>query len=185
MNRSVILSFISGAALGVASTWLLLKQKYEKKSQEDYAELKGYFTSRLDSAIKAEQARNKPDLVTPTYDETVELYSGNTESEEGPKEGYSEEPYMISFGKYQEHNSFEKLSVKYYLEDDMFTSLEDFPVEITAYVNDEIMDILSNANNPEDDMMYVRNEAYGVDLEVERIFLGMPLNPEEVPYEDD
>lgn len=172
MDTKTVIAFLAGAGLGTAITWLSLKRNYEKSIQEEVASLRETFNNRLDSAIKAEKALNKPELVSPTYEESIKTYSVFDKDEESPKEeDFAKEPYYISADEFAKNSSYDKRTVVFYVDDEIFTDLEGYPQQVTEYLSSQIIDDLKTAE-PDEDLYFVRNEAYGLELEIERKFIG-------------
>jgi len=97
MNNSIkyFIAFSLGAAAGVAASWKILKDKYERIAQEEidsYREVR----SRLDN--KKENEHEEPEQIDPEFEEYASIasrYSGTDTVDEEKDSVNIIEPYVI------------------------------------------------------------------------------------------
>lgn len=181
MSRGLYLAaFVAGAAVGSATTWFVVKRKYEKIAQEEIDSVKEVFYKReFGSKVKemtnvgegivrglqagimqaAEQAKDKPDLVQ--YAAMVQKYGGNIgeEKEAHMKDKY---PYVISPEEFGEFDDYEKISLTYYADG----VLADDNNEVVDDVEDIVGDALDHFGEYEDDSVFVRCDERKCDYEI-------------------
>ncbi|NBI91881.1 hypothetical protein D3Z45_15190 [Lachnospiraceae bacterium] len=181
MSRGLYLAaFVAGAAVGSATTWFVVKRKYEKIAQEEIDSVKEVFYKRefgpkvkemtnvgegivrgLQVGIMqaAEQAKDKPDLVQ--YAAMVQKYGGNIgeEKEAHMKDKY---PYVISPEEFGEFDDYEKISLTYYADG----VLADDNNEVVDDVEDIVGDALDHFGEYEDDSVFVRCDERKCDYEI-------------------
>lgn len=181
MSRGLYLAaFVAGAAVGSATTLVVVKRKYEKIAQEEIDSVKEVFYKReFGSKVKemtnagegivrglqagimqaAEQAKDKPDLVQ--YAAMVQKYGGNIgeEKEAHMKDKY---PYVISPEEFGEFDDYEKISLTYYADG----VLADDNNEVVDDVEDIVGDALDHFGEYEDDSVFVRCDERKCDYEI-------------------
>lgn len=167
MNNSVkyFIAFSLGAAAGVAASWKILKDKYERLAQEEinsYREVR----SRLDND-EEKIDHEEEDQTDPKFEEYAVIaskYSGTEVADEEKNIAEVIEPYVIVPEELGETN-YEIVSLTYYndgvLTDDMGLIIDD----------DDIADIIGESTLTqigvhEEDAVHVRNDNLKRDYEI-------------------
>lgn len=167
--------FSAGAALGAVAAWQYLKPKYEQMIQEEVNAFKKDWSERDDEEPETmdieelEQKRDELRKISETYENILEenKYT-NVLEKGGSKSMNDDDPYVISPLKFAEQDGdYDVVSLTYYadgvLVDDMGEPIEnaantvglEFPEHFGEYTDDP-------------DTVYVRNERYMVDYEIQR-----------------
>ena len=176
------LVFLSGAAVGAAVSWKLLKTKYEQIAQEEIDSVKEVFSRRNKEETKPEEIVEEEDEEESEeeeyddseyfiYEDMLEA-EGYTPVEKGDDEDLNyPDPYRIppeefgegEFGK----DNYETVSLTYYedgvVEDEDGNVLEDDEIERLIG-----KDSLNHFGEYEDDSVFVRNDNTKRDYEILR-----------------
>ena len=195
MNKNLI-CFGGGLAIGIGSTYLYLRDYYNKLLDSETENLKKYYDDRenclkeasLDSDVeepeeavetpKSDENRHKKDIVAPIepdYEKIVEKLNYNQFSTkpkadnvvESNSENEPTGPYPIDYELYSETTArYTTVLVSYFIEDDIVMYCD----------SDEMMDdpgkLIGNdnladlRNNNDLDELYVRNEMMGIDYHI-------------------
>lgn len=180
---SKFLIFVSGAALGAATTWYILKEQYKQRQQEDRESMQAAL-NRLREEENNEKGYSMPKSVEvcekPELKEFVEKiqkagyvdYSSLAAEAKKAKEAPAEEtldevvemkPYVISPDEFDSREGYDIQSLTYYA-DGVLTDVNDIPVEnVDDIVGEES---LKHFGEFEEDSVYVRNERLGVEYEI-------------------
>lgn len=188
MNAKIIVAFILGAAAGVASSMLYFKTKYEQKADAEIQEIRDLYAKKTETEEKKEdvpvtshQVSKADDLhVTARRVSEYTKYIPKTETDqtEEPKDGIHVEridfapmknpnppkPYLIDSSDYGQDDNFDPLCWEWYT-DGVLANEND---EIVDDIQEWIGDGLKVFAETEDNLFWVRNEKYGVDIEVAR-----------------
>lgn len=188
MNAKIIVAFILGAAAGVASSMLYFKTKYEQKADAEIQEIRDLYAKKTETEEKKEdvpvtshQVSKADDLhVTARRVSEYTKYIPKTETDqtEEPKDGIHVEridfapmknpnppkPYLIDSSDYGQDDNFDPLCWEWYT-DGILANEND---EIVDDIQEWIGDGLKVFAETEDNLFWVRNEKYGVDIEVAR-----------------
>lgn len=191
MNAKIIIAFILGAAAGVASSMFYFKTKYEQKADAEIQEIRDLYAKKTepeekkeDTPVASHQLTKADDLhTTARHVSEYTKYIPKTETDrsdqtEEPKDGiYVEKvdftpmknpnppkPYLIDSSDYGQDDNFDPLCWDWYT-DGVLTNEND---EIVDDIQDWIGDGLKVFAESEDNLFWVRNEKYGVDIEVAR-----------------
>ena len=188
MNAKTIIAFILGAAAGVASSMLYFKTKYEQKADAEIQEIRDLYAKKTETEEKKEDVPvtshpvSKADDLHATARRVSEYtkYIPKTETDqtEEPKDGiYVEKvdfapmknpnppkPYLIDSSDYGQDDNFDPLCWEWYT-DGILANEND---EIIDDIQEWIGDGLKVFAETEDNLFWVRNEKYGVDIEVAR-----------------
>lgn len=191
MAKGIIFSFIAGAGVGSLVTWKILREEYERRTQEEIDSVKDVFRRRhgepteesketdekpidiSEAKAKAEAAREKPSITEYTaklqeqgYTNYSDISKNNTKVEENVKKEEEEEmdePYVISPDEFGEAQGYELISLTYYA-DDVLTDDND---EIVEDVDDVVgSDFADHFGEYEDDSVFVRNDRLRADYEI-------------------
>lgn len=180
---SKFLIFVSGAALGAATTWYILKEQYKQRQQEDRESMQAAFNRMRDeennekgySVPKSVEVCEKPELKEfvdkiqrAGYVDYSSLAAEAKKAKEAPVEETSDEvaemkPYVISPDEFDSREGYDIQSLTYYA-DGVLTDVNDIPVEnVDDIVGEES---LKHFGEFEEDSVYVRNERLGVEYEI-------------------
>ena len=187
MNAKIIVAFILGAAAGVASSMLYFKTKYEQKADAEIQEIRDLYAKKSETEEKKEDTPVTSHQVTKADDlhataRHISEYTKYTPKEdaqnEEPKDGIRVErvdfapmknpnppkPYLIDSSDYGQDDNFDPLCWEWYT-DGILANEND---EIVDDIQEWIGDGLKVFAETEDNLFWVRNEKYGVDIEVAR-----------------
>lgn len=195
MKGSHFVAFIFGAAAGSAVTWYYLKDRYEKRAQEDAESVKealskmpkysGPQDSDEEKTLEVEKhiarVNEKPDIseyAKRLRDEGYTHYSGKFNSDEGDEEeeeeppvpnritsDSTEKPYVIPPDQFDEFDDYTVISLMYYADG----QLADDDDELVEDVDDVVgVESLGHFGEYDDDVVYVRNDRLKVDYEILR-----------------
>lgn len=183
--------FSLGTVCGGVIAWQILKKEYAMESQEEIDAMTAYYKEKYGEGEKTKKEEPKKEDAPPKYDKVddslfeqvpVSVYKryGNDEPKVDPAEmvGPTErksEPYLITWSEFSSKiNNYDQIVVTYYLGDGVL--IEDDGRPHPADEIDELggfkLDIedavgKSNLENPDnEDVLYIRNERYGVEYEV-------------------
>ena len=184
MLKNVVM-LISGAAIGALTTYLFLKNKYEKIAQEEIDSVKEVFSKRdnepaandisniedNDIRMKARAAKSKPAVVE--YSSMLRKmdytsYSGETkpapeiEKDEDETLGYAP-PYVISPEEFSDSEDYETISLTYYADQVLADDCDELVEDVENTVGFES---LGTFGEYEDDSVFVRNERLMCDYEI-------------------
>ena len=188
MNAKIIVAFILGAAAGVASSMLYFKTKYEQKADAEIQEIRDLYAKKTETEEKKEgvpvtsnQVSKADDLhatARRVNEYTKYIPKTETDQTEEPKDGIHVErvdfapmknpnppkPYLIDSSDYGQDDNFDPLCWEWYT-DGILANEND---EIIDDIQEWIGDGLKVFAETEDNLFWVRNEKYGVDIEVAR-----------------
>ena len=190
MNAKTIIAFILGAAAGVASSMFYFKTKYEQKADAEIQEIRDLYAKKTETEEKKEDTPVTSHQVTKADDlhataRHVSEYTKYTPKDEPaepqteePKDGIHVEkvdfapmrnpnpprPYLIDSSDYGQDDNFDPLCWEWYT-DGILANEND---EIVDDIQEWIGDGLKVFAETEDNLFWVRNEKYGVDIEVAR-----------------
>lgn len=170
------LAFIAGVAVGSATTWYLLKDRYAEIAQEEIDSVKEVFArreqERKDESVKKTVAegiknvdKNKPELKE--YAEKLKKTGYVRYSDRAQKEDVEPEeldkPYVIPPEQFGDNEDYEQISLTYYA-DSVLTDEND---EIIEDVEETVgFESLDHFGEYEDDSVFVRNDARKCDYEI-------------------
>ena len=190
MNAKIIVAFILGAAAGVASSMFYFKTKYEQKADAEIQEIRDLYAKKTEAEEKKEDTPVTSHQVTKADDlhataRHISEYTKYTPKDEPtepqteePKDGIHVEkvdfapmknpnpprPYLIDSSDYGQDDNFDPLCWEWYT-DGVLANEND---EIVDNIQEWIGDGLKVFAESEDNLFWVRNEKYGVDIEVAR-----------------
>lgn len=179
---SKIIIFTTGAAIGSAVTWKIVKEKYERMAQEEIRAVRDFYMNKekksLDEGTDEDVSEEPEPLEKPKPPTQRELYSGfvnglgyNNEqvppSENEEEDEDVSEPYVISPSEYGELD-YETESLWYYEGDGVVTTYfgevinkDDIPDMIGS-------DFAEHYGEYEEDSVHVRNDRLKIDFEILR-----------------
>jgi hypothetical protein len=163
-------SFVAGAAAGVAVSSIFLKQHYKQIAdaeiesvKEEFSKERKIFTEKKETEIKAKVAKEKPDIMDYAKIIQKEGYTNYRQPEKSTKAEEDLDPYVISPLKFGEMEEYEAVTVKYYQEDRILTDDNDELIEKPEIVipPEGLDDYLKD-----NDVIYVRNDILKIDYEI-------------------
>lgn len=170
------LGFALGAAVGAIVTKYVLKDYYERITQEELESIReSFFPPESDAAkesplhaVKAEvmdESHNKPTLMEYAAIIRQERYGEDPGSDQKQDENLNadEAPYVISPEEFAANDEYEKNSLTYYSDGVLETDDEELVENVEELVGP---DALSNFGVYEDDCVYVRDDAKQCDYEI-------------------
>lgn len=191
-KKSSLLAFMLGMAVGSVITWQVIKDRYERRIEEDRKSLEEMYTAKKAAIIDAEKvAEEEPEKKKeespapdpkeiaerakdkPSMDEYIQRlqgegytdYTRKGRPEETPKPDYTETPYVISPEEFGELDGYEKISLTYYA-DGVLADEDDEPVDdIEEIVGDGLEHF---GEYGEEDSVFVRSDARKCDYEILR-----------------
>lgn len=180
MSKSIVLAFITGAAIGSVATWLAVREYYYNVASEEAEEIRAHYYSKYkaseeeDAAKKAEEERaaeeerqlTMMEYAAQLHHQGYTNYSnseGKPGSDHVPPTEKTERPYVIAPEEFGDIEGYEKISLTYY-EDQVLADEND---ELVDDVEDAIgFDSLLTFGKYEDDSVFVRNDARKCDFEI-------------------
>lgn len=170
---SKILMFGAGAAIGSAITYKVVKTEYEKRMDREIEDMRAFFENRKEriDTIKEEIDTTKDILEEDVTDEERQDYA-KIVSKYTPGKGVPEvakpTPKVIPPNVFGTEDDYDAVTLIYYADGVLADGLTDEPIEnIDAVVGPEALDRFGE-NPDEPDIVYVRNDTYGVDYEIQR-----------------
>lgn len=165
MNNAIknLFIFVSGAAIGSIVTWQFVKTKYEQLAQEEIDSVKETFSKREEARTKADEAKEKPNLME--YASKLQENGYSKYSNVGKEEDKNamDKPYVISPDEFGEFEDYDTISLRYYA-DHVLTDEED---ELVEDVDDVVgLDSLNRFGEYEEDSVFVRNDRLKADYEI-------------------
>ena len=182
-NLKIILAFVSGAAIGSAVTWKVLKAEYERLTQEGIDSYKEALSKKNEKTCDSESINDISDEETSEVVEVADLYAANLKTlgytEESdveidtPEEENEEEeeeyepaskPFVIEPMEFGERDEYGNENLTYYA-DGILADNMDQPI-------DDIYGVVGNAlthfGDYEEDAVHVRNDRLKCDYEILR-----------------
>lgn len=173
MRKATFMAFIAGAAVGVAATWQYAKKKYEQIAQEEIDSVKAKFANKAkyegpadseeEARVKAEMAREKPDVMA--YAAALRKMGYTDYSTVGDKkpEEKVDRPYVISPDEFGENEDYERISLTYYADQILADDDDNIVDNVEELVGFES---LTHFGEYEDDSVFVRNDRLKCDYEI-------------------
>lgn len=158
------LIFSAGAMFGFIVANLLLKDKYEKKCQEDISEVKQRLRKHADKVTDTNANVSSEESDRTAYVERLQEFDYAAETELNTDDE-NRKPRVISPDEFGEVNGYEVISLTYYA-DKVLTDTRDM-----AMSNDDIEDMvglesLKHFGEYENDAVFVRNDRLKTDFEI-------------------
>lgn len=184
-----LLIFASGAAIGSAVTWKLVKTKYELLAQEEINSMKEVYSTKSEGQgedisekdeedpelrAKAEEAKEKPSVSEyaarlqkhgyVNYSDPASI-DNDVEEEESEQEEEDmvdvDKPYVIA--PEESGNGYNIVSLTYYADKVLADENDELIEDVEELVGFES---LTHFGEYEDDSVYVRNDRLGIDYEI-------------------
>ena len=188
LKESIIFSV--GAAIGAASTYFILKDRFNKQRNEEQARDKEYYKElysnkeetpsekvkekpedvevKIENAVMAE-VEVKPGEEEPDYNDIINKLNYNQFSTKTPDMSGdprpAKKPYQISMDDYNDDVSQIKKIISYF-EDDGVCMDNDTKEVLDNVAKDIGIDNLELINTEGNDEVYIRNEQLGIDYNV-------------------
>jgi hypothetical protein len=168
--------FVLGVAVGSVVTWRYVEKKYKQIAQDEidsvkevFSKREAEFTENAEARIKADNAKEKPNVVEYTawlHKQGYTNYSDMVDEkpEEVKEESMSvDKPYVIAPEEFGELDDYETISLTYYADQ----ILADDNDVIVDDVEDVVgFDSLNRFGEYEDDSVFVRNDRLKCDYEI-------------------
>ena len=187
MIKEVII-FGTGVAVGAASVYFCLKNKFEEKAHAEIEAIREYYSgtvnvvnrkteNKVEAQSNTSAATNNSLPPLSTYRTALEIAKKNdyisydkvsTQSddvEDSPEDDDPGDVYVIPFEKYQSDENYGGETLTWYEGDNALTRPDDSLVDIHECIGDNLS---AFNNSPNKEVIYVRNEHHMVDYEVIR-----------------
>lgn len=182
------LLFSSGLIVGSSSAYFYMKKYYNEKKQEEIERIRKHYDEKINKDKKDVKKTNKKKKELKKNDKIIKgegyvPYHEMSEKEvkkkvktvseealisETPKDGYPDEPIVISEEEYSEHELwFEKLEFDYYLDDGALVDPNDELQSIDATIGYDILEKFLNDEN--ENVIYIRNASLSQDYEITKV----------------
>lgn len=164
MLREVII-FAVGASAGFAGGMFFFKTKYERIANEEIESMREYVKNKTGDDEKKDDSEPREKVVE-EFNTHVVNYNTITESDKGVKKLNGGKPYRISEEDFVvDDEDFTKVSLEYYPESELLCEGND-SVNIDETVGRDILNLLHGFS---DEVIYVRNEEFGIDYEIVKV----------------
>lgn len=168
-NLKTFMIFAAGAAVGSLITWKALKDKYEKRAQEEIDSVKEVWSKKekTDPEEEPETDSANPNLVNTItrnlgYQRTD--YSEISRPERESEKKDMDCPYVIppeNFGD----SGYDTISLIYYKDEVLADDMDELVEDIDERIGSES---LNHFGEYEDDVVFVRNDILKADYEISR-----------------
>lgn len=163
MNKGIVgaVAFGIGAAVGAVTAWYLTKRTYEQYANEEIAEMKSYYNSKVDILKERENAlidttKKYGELLAKSeYGSGIEL--ANDDLFDNPK------PYLISPNEFDTIDDYDTANLTYYA-DGVLTDDNDEIIDDVDFVVGEGFE--QYFGEYEDYAVHIRNPKLKVDYEI-------------------
>lgn len=156
-NGTHFLSFVAGAGLGAAITWVFCRDFYKRRSDEEIETMKEFYERRKKERDTAEAAVNKP-AVTEYVSKIHDLgYTKEPEKEE--------QPYIIPPERYGEFADYEVVSLTYFADGVVADDDNDIVEDSEDLIGTGFE---THFGEYEEDTVCVRNDKHFCDYEIQR-----------------
>lgn len=168
MNNVVVgsITFVAGAAIGVAATYKFFKTKFERIANEEIEDVK--------IAFACEKNNEKTIDIEPDTknNDTVEYKKILSETKYAPQEEKGvrakESHYVIEPGELGEIEHYEIVNLTYY-EDCVLTDENYNPISAEDIAGSVGEDFASHFGDYEEDAVHIRNDELKIDFEILRV----------------
>lgn len=186
IKESII--FVVGAAAGAASTYFILKERFEQQANQEVEEAKAYYKELYstgavintenaeelpepieEKVVKVDPMKRKEEKEEPDYNDIIDKLNYNKYSTDVPdSEGArrpAKKPYQISMDDYNVDTTQVKKIISCFEEDGI--CMDNDTKEILENVAKDIgMDNIELIGMNGEDEIYVRNEQLGIDYNI-------------------
>lgn len=182
------LIFIAGGAIGSLITYMIISRKDFENKEKEISEIRSYYNNEFKSMILKEKelkndekdeksAENEPNYVQEVKNIVKKnlkpIITDIRNSENGFENDMNEpkvkgsivvDKSLISATEFAEDEDYDKVTLYYFVEDDLFTDIDYGIVNNGVDLVGRAM--LDHVGMYEDDVLYVRNESLSADYEV-------------------
>lgn len=171
---SKFIIFVTGAAIGSAVTYKMVKDKYEKIANDEIESMREYFNQKYPNTKKKENAEEEYEesdefdpMTLQQYEELVHdagyvQYQHEKLKEEKGDNNVNSKPHVIPPEEFDE-NGYQTETLYYYADGTLATDCDEIVNNIDELVGEES---LSHFGEYEDDSVFVRNDALQTDFEI-------------------
>ena len=176
MNSKNVLIFLGGGVVGGFIGYFFAKYKSqqeiddildaqvenkEKKEKKEKPEI----GKTLSGAEQRAYSKRMDSLEYTDYERSKEDEEFQKENEELYPEEMPERPYVITYNQFSlEHPDYSKVPLSYYRENCVLVNDEDEILDLDHVIGE---DALNHIGEEEEDMLFVRNDRFGTDYEVQ------------------
>ena len=171
----ITLAFLVGAAVGAASTYFCLKNKFEEDIEAEAEELRVYYNDKYRNHVEKEEEDKEDDVVRESFERlSEEEYPEDDLTEEERKAEIANEiinsrPKLIKADEFDSNPAFDKQTLYYYTDDGLLLTEEDEIVENYVYLLGDTLTKYGFVDNDEK-VIHVRNGNVSTDFEVIKVF---------------
>lgn len=188
MHDSIIkgIIFVSGAAVGSVTTWLMVRARYRALADEEIASVKDLYSEKKPEGEEPEKVDNVPEATSVSFERPNKSYergekqppvdytlyykrntiTRNMEEKEAPvKEMKKDVSYIIDPDEYSELDDYDLIELNYYADGVLADDGDDIIDDVDNVVGPGTIDTF---NEFEAESIYVRNDARKVDYEIVR-----------------
>lgn len=206
-NIKYILTFTAGSVVGATATYLLIKEKYKQLADDEITSVIETYKRRYDKIFDEVEEDNsgtfvddeghlvqtmshrKFESMTRDYAAKPDLKTVVTEKHynDAPQDDYAD-PYVINVEDFGENLvNHEQVTIHYYSGDDTLVDEDESVIfEVEKFVGeDALISFGESDGNP--NVVYVRNEQFGIDYEIIRlescyhqVVLGYDVNGDDI-----
>lgn len=166
-NLFTVLTFATGAAIGVAATWYFAKTKYEQIAQEEIDSVKEVFHKREQEFKKEKNTEEKPKYASVRKSEDMIKKAKDILKNNGyvrvNHEVKKDAPYVIPPEEFMNNEDYENISLTYYSDGVLADENDDVVEDVENVVGRES---LNHFGEYEDDSVFVRNDILKCDYEI-------------------
>lgn len=181
---ALALGLLVGAGVGAGTTYILMKDKYEKEFADEVValnhedalrmtkeELRDYYIEQLkdlgvgiftEDDLDEDTYNELASRVNPVDDDEEEEEDEDDDEEDGPIEP-NPEPYVISESEFGTKDDYSTQTLHFYKDDEVFTDEDN---EILDGVGRLVGDTIDDITSCEGESIYVRSETICCDYEI-------------------
>lgn len=169
MKNSIftVLTFATGATIGVAAAWYYAKTKYSQIAQEEIDSVKEVFYKREQEYRKENTTEEKPKKAAVKKDhvdlrkaQDILKKAGYTNARQSVKQ---DRPYVIPPEEFMVNEDYENISLTYYSDGVLADENDEEVEDVDNVVGKES---LNHFGEYEDDSVFVRNDILKCDYEI-------------------
>lgn len=168
MNKTTVFIFgvVTGAVVGAAASWKLLKTRYEAIADAEIAEVKAYYASKNEPEQETKD-KSVPDPTEMSMYEAIVYDSGykNEEETEGGSKPVHNKPYTIAPNDFGDKD-YDLVTLTYFA--DGILADENNEIIHEDDIDDLVGDAITHFGEYEDDAVYVRDDTLQRDYEIIR-----------------
>ena len=165
-----VLCFTIGAAAGFAAASYLLKSRYENMLNEEIESAMEWVKKKTGEDSEEEKKPDGEDKKEEFLSHSDDVKEYNEIRSRMIEDGLimdKNKPYRISEGDYAvDDEDYGKVTLDFYTLDDSLYEGDEYIQNVEATVGQDNLDFLQSID---DDVLYVRNETYGIDYEIVKV----------------